>query len=218
MDVAPKQSAKDRIIEKAIDLFRRIGYLAATVDQVCAAAGVSKGAFFHHFASKEELAEACLARWSSMLQEMEQGAAFSRETDPMEKLAGAMQFYIGVFESPEVIKSCLAGTTVQEVSETHPRLREASNACFTAGRIRFAALIDEAAVACGKSVDSRSMASLWLAAMQGGLLLYKASRDPKVIRNTLSQVRDYILSQLAASDEAIRADADTHYPGREDSI
>ncbi|MBX3396386.1 MAG: TetR/AcrR family transcriptional regulator [Phycisphaerae bacterium] len=217
MDQIPKETAKERIIRQAIELFRRTGFLATTVDQVCAAAGVSKGAFFHHFGSKEELAEACLSRWCSMLQEMEQEAPFCRHPDPLEKLKGAMEFHIGVFESPDVIKSCLAGTTVQEVSETHPRLREASNACFTAGRIRFAALIDGAAAACGKPVDSSSMAALWLATMQGALLLYKASNDSMVIRSTLSQVRDYIICQLSASDASKHVGEVSSSPDSEDS-
>jgi TetR/AcrR family transcriptional repressor of nem operon len=54
---APATSARDKIVAAAIDLFRRNGYVATTVDEICAAAGVTKGAFFHHFESKEDLAE-----------------------------------------------------------------------------------------------------------------------------------------------------------------
>jgi AcrR family transcriptional regulator len=41
---------------RAIELARRNGYTATTVDEICTAAGLTKGAFFHHFPSKEALA------------------------------------------------------------------------------------------------------------------------------------------------------------------
>lgn len=191
------ESTRAKLIEAAIGLFRQVGFLAATVDDVCSAAGVSKGAFFHHFESKEALAEACLADWCQLIQKMESSASFQSAADPVARLVGAMDFYIGVFESPDMIKSCLAGTTVQEISETHPRLREAANACFVSGQSRFKLLIDDAAEATGRNVDSDSLASLWLATMQGALLVYKASRDATVIRRTLSQIRELIRSQVS---------------------
>lgn len=201
MPEKPVEDTKTRLIEAAIGPFRRAGFLATTVDDVCSAAGVSKGAFFHYFPSKEALAEACLAHWCQMIQKMESSALFQSAADPVDRLVGAMNFYIGVFESPDMIKSCLAGTTVQEISETHPKLREAANACFVSGQSRFKSLIDAAAVANGRSVDSESMAALWLATMQGALLVFKASRDATVIRRTLTHVRDHICDRIGVRNK-----------------
>ena len=53
-----KPSARDKILAAAFALVRARGYSATTVDDLCAAAGVTKGAFFHHFKSKEDLAVA----------------------------------------------------------------------------------------------------------------------------------------------------------------
>ncbi|MCS6907857.1 MAG: TetR/AcrR family transcriptional regulator [Anaerolineales bacterium] len=52
-----------RILAAAVDQFIRFGYKAASVDQICAAAGVSKGAFYHHFPSKQALFLALLENW-----------------------------------------------------------------------------------------------------------------------------------------------------------
>jgi hypothetical protein len=102
-----------------------------------------------------------------------------------------------------MLKSCLAGTTVQEVFETHPVLRDAANACFASGGARFKAMLD---AACKRGdgrgrrkLDTVSLAALWMAAMQGSLILYKASQDDAVITDSLRHVREYIRALLTGS-------------------
>lgn len=55
MTVATETSARGRVLAAAIDLFARQGYDATSVAEVIAQAGVAKGGFYHHFASKEAL-------------------------------------------------------------------------------------------------------------------------------------------------------------------
>ncbi len=52
-----------RILEVASDLFARNGYDATGVAEICQAAGVSKGAFYHHFATKQKVFVALLEEW-----------------------------------------------------------------------------------------------------------------------------------------------------------
>jgi AcrR family transcriptional regulator len=52
---ADRPSAKDRILEAALDLFAEKGYDATGVQEIVAAAGVTKGALYHHFTAKEEI-------------------------------------------------------------------------------------------------------------------------------------------------------------------
>ena len=47
--------ARERVLSAAVDLFARQGYDGTSVAQVISAAGVAKGGFYHHFASKEAL-------------------------------------------------------------------------------------------------------------------------------------------------------------------
>ncbi len=47
-----RPSARIKLLEAARTLIRTKGFAATTVDDLCAAAGVTKGAFFHHFDSK----------------------------------------------------------------------------------------------------------------------------------------------------------------------
>jgi AcrR family transcriptional regulator len=57
------EETRTKIMEAAIKLFSSTGYNKASVDEICAEAGISKGAFYHHFKSKQELFLALLDSW-----------------------------------------------------------------------------------------------------------------------------------------------------------
>ncbi len=194
-------NTRGELVQQGTDLFRRTGYVATSVDEICTAAGVTKGAFFHHFPSKEALAEECLRNWQQQMAALHRSAAYQAIDDPTEKVLASIDFMIEVFSNPEVQKSCLAGTTVQEVSETNPVLREAAQACFVQGEAYFQSLLDDACQsdACrsrGVTLDTASLASLWMGTIQGSLLLWKASRDPAVIRENLTHLKKYLAGLL----------------------
>ena len=52
----PPHQSKAKLLDAAVRVIRTKGYIATTVDDLCHAAGVTKGSFFHHFDSKEQLA------------------------------------------------------------------------------------------------------------------------------------------------------------------
>lgn len=190
------EATKRNLIGAATELVRRKGYNATSVDDICQQAGITKGAFFHHYSSKEALVEAALSAWHDGVAEQLKDAPFQRLKDPRKRVLGFMDFFIAAFSQPEMLKSCLAGTTVQEAAETHPRLRDAANHCFSGLEQSFGTLLAEATSSSRKKPDIAGLASLWVAVMQGSLILYKASRDEQVIARNLTQIRDHIAAQL----------------------
>jgi AcrR family transcriptional regulator len=85
-----------RILQAALDCFSADGYAAASVEDICRAAGVSKGAFYHHFESKQALFLTLLDDWLRMLEvDME---AMKRSTIP-ETLIQMTSVLPGVFRS-----------------------------------------------------------------------------------------------------------------------
>ena len=190
------ENARESLIGVGTELMRRSGYTATSVEQICTAAGVTKGAFFHHFPSKESLAEACLRNWQEQMASLHRSAAYQSIDDPAEKVLASIDFMIAVFADPVVHKSCLAGTTVQEISETNPVLRDAAYACLARGEEYFRSMLDAACRQRQLKLDTASLARHWMGTMQGALLLYKASRDPDVIRDNLSHFKNYLAGLL----------------------
>jgi AcrR family transcriptional regulator len=86
----PAPTSRDRILAAALDLFLKADVESTSVADICRAAGVSNGSFFHHFPSKDELAlEIVMALrreyWDFVLAEMEP------HTDAMAGVAGAVR-------------------------------------------------------------------------------------------------------------------------------
>ena len=82
-----------RILMAASECFTRSGYDATGVAEICAQAGVSKGAFYHHFEGKQAVFLALLARWLEGLDATMQSARSLGETAPqrLEGLAGMVE-------------------------------------------------------------------------------------------------------------------------------
>src|SRR5262245_25245203 len=87
-----KLSAKDKILDAALMVIRIKGYTATTVDDLCAASHVTKGAFFHHFKSKDDLAIAAAEHWSEMTDALFSAAPYHAYPDPLDRVIGYIDF------------------------------------------------------------------------------------------------------------------------------
>ena len=108
-------TARQKLLDAALSLIRAKGYEATTVDDLCAAAGVTKGAFFHHFASKETLAVAAAEYWSETTGAFFAAAPYHRHTDPLQRVLGYIDFRKAILTGKVPEFTCLVGTMVQEV-------------------------------------------------------------------------------------------------------
>ena len=87
------RETRHRILNTALELFSHTGYETSSVAEICQAAGVSKGAFYHHFPSKQAVFMELLQTWLDMLDEQIKRAQLEAENVPQALLniAGLMQ-------------------------------------------------------------------------------------------------------------------------------
>ncbi|HSK88803.1 MAG TPA: TetR/AcrR family transcriptional regulator [Anaerolineales bacterium] len=90
------EETRSRILESAIKLFSIRGYNKASVDDICAEAGISKGAFYHHFESKQALFRALLDRW---LQTIDNAIEASKDKTAPETFMQMIEAFPYVFEA-----------------------------------------------------------------------------------------------------------------------
>jgi len=90
------EETRARILESSIKLFSNHGFNAASVDDICEDAGVSKGAFYHHFESKQALFLALLDGW---LQTIDTAIEASRDKTAPETFMQMTDAFPFIFES-----------------------------------------------------------------------------------------------------------------------
>lgn len=190
----PKPDARESLIAASFTLVRQRGYAGTSVDELCAAAGVSKGAFFHHFESKDALAVAALDRWSEVSTALFQAAPYQKHRDPLDRVLGYLDFRKGLLKGDVAQFSCLAGTMVQEVYGTHAGIREACDASISGQAATLEADIAEAMKLHGirSSWSAQSLALHIHAVLQGAFILAKAKGGPDVAAASIDHLRRYI--------------------------
>jgi TetR/AcrR family transcriptional regulator, transcriptional repressor for nem operon len=186
--------ARGKLRDAAIELIRKKGYAATSVDELCARAGVTKGAFFHHFPTKDSLAVDAANRWSELSAEVFAAAPYQRLNDPLDRILGYLDFRKAMLQGKVAEFSCLAGTLVQEVYETHPDIRLACDATIGGHAADVERDIAEAMKRYRVRAPwtAESLALHTQAVLQGAFILAKAKGSAGVAEASVDHLRRYV--------------------------
>jgi TetR/AcrR family transcriptional repressor of nem operon len=191
---APRTPTRAKLLDAAFDLFRARGYSATSVDDLCAAAGVTKGAFFHHFASKEALAVAAADHWSETTAKLFAAAPYHAHADPLERVLGYIDFRKGLLRGALPEYTCLVGTLVQETYDSHPAIRAAAERAISGHAAKVGEDIEEAMRRYRVKADwtAQSLALHTQAVLQGAFVLAKAKGGPEIASESIDHLRRYV--------------------------
>ncbi|MBV9734688.1 MAG: TetR/AcrR family transcriptional regulator [Acidisphaera sp.] len=186
--------ARMRLLDAALSVVRAKGYAAASVEELCQAAGVTKGAFFHHFRSKDALAVAAAEYWSETTGALFADAPYHAHDDPLARVLGYVDFRLELIRGAPEKFTCLVGTMVQEVFQTSPAIRAACEASITGHAAHLEADIAEAMRRhrVSGTWNAKSLALHTQAVLQGAFILAKATGDPDAARDSVGHLRRYI--------------------------
>jgi TetR/AcrR family transcriptional repressor of nem operon len=189
-----RHESKTRLLDAALTVIRAKGYAATRIEDVCEAAGLTKGSFFHHFKSKEDLAIAAAEHWIAVTDDLFVSAPYHDHADPVDRLLAYVDFRKALVrgELPEF--TCLAGMMVQEVYTTHPAIRAACGASIAGHAATLVADIEAARRGYGVAGDwsAVSLALHTQAVLQGAFILAKARQDPRVAIDCIDHLRRYL--------------------------
>jgi TetR/AcrR family transcriptional repressor of nem operon len=187
--------AQTKLISAAMQLMLRQGYSATGIDGICTEAGLSKGAFYHSFRGKEEVALAALDAFHRRGLEELRSVDVS-DVPPAERLP---VFVERLAERAEAIweEGCLIGGLATEMARTSDALQERVARSFD----ELAALVAELAAPYVSALPVRGLepvavAEDLLAFIEGTIILARGHRDPKLLRQSL---RRYALQLRAVA-------------------
>jgi TetR/AcrR family transcriptional repressor of nem operon len=186
--------ARQKLLDAAMSVIREKGYVATTVDELCARAGVAKGSFFHHFPDKEALAVAAANYWSEMTGALFALAPYHAHKDPLDRVLGYIDFRRGLLQGDVPDFTCVVGTMVQEVYGTNPAIRDACDASISGHAEKVEADIAEAMKERGIRTNwtAKSLALHTQAVLQGAFILAKAKGGADIAASSVDHLRRYI--------------------------
>ncbi|WP_129793756.1 TetR/AcrR family transcriptional regulator [Sphingosinicella sp. CPCC 101087] len=189
-----KPNAKLKILDAALSVIRAKGYSATTVDELCATAGVTKGAFFHHFKSKDELGVAAAEHWSETTGAKFAAAPYHDHADPLDRLLAYVAFRKALLQGGVPEFTCLIGTLVQETYETVPTIREACDRSISGHAETLEADIEAAMRGRGLSSEwtAKSLALHIQAVLQGAFILAKAKGGAEIAADSIDHLTRYL--------------------------
>ena len=193
----------DKLLDAAIVRVRHRGFAGASVEDICQAAGVSKGAFFHHFRSKDDLAAAAAQRFNARARAQFSDRLQSLD-DPRARLLAYLRLRRDIIVGEPGDFGCYLGTIVQEAHESHAELTAACGAEIFAhaGDIEAMAAAAKARYAPDAAWSPRTLSQFTQCVMQGAFVLAKAGGGPQVARESVDHLIDYVERLLPAETAA----------------
>lgn len=191
-------ATRARILDAAQDLMLDRGFAGTSVDEVIAAAGATKGGFFHHFPSKQELARALVERYVAddmqLLDDL-----FTRaehlSRDPLQQLL----LFVGLQEEAADELSaddpgCLYASFCYERDLFDDSTRAAIADAVLSWRARTRAKLDKVVELYPPRipVDLDALADEGLALFEGAYVLSRALGEPRLLKGQLRHFRNYL--------------------------
>jgi len=178
-----KPSLREDLVNAGLKVMFRSGYTAASVRDICEAAGVPLGSFTNHFHSKEAFAQEVLDRYFAGTKQFVKEALDDKSLTPRQRLKRYLDIISGVAADRKWNLGCLIGDFSLETSTQSKLLRQRLEAIFEEWRAPFASCIAEAQALgeIGSSFDAIDLAEFLLASWEGAILRMKVERSPAAL-------------------------------------
>jgi len=201
-----RRSLRDQILRAGLPVMFRCGYHAASVRDICAAAGAPQGSFTNHFRSKEAFAVEVLDRYFDYLQGLVAQALKDETLTPRQRLKRYLDVITDKLEHDRWMLGCLIGDFSLQVSSHSRLLRKRLDSIFREWRTLFASCI-AAAQSAGEvdsHFDATELAEFLLASWEGAILRMKVERSPAALERFKTIVFETVFRQPRASAAAER--------------
>jgi TetR/AcrR family transcriptional repressor of nem operon len=185
---------RERLLRAAFREIYRSGFQSASLETILASAGVTKGALYYHFESKEELGYAVVEEIIAPDVHRQWLRALESVNDPVDALIGIVQ---GISVRPADVRGgCPLNNLAQEMSPLDAGFRKRLAMIFQAWRDAISAVLREGQAhgSVRRDLQPADAAGLLIAMVEGYGSLAKNAQDPKVMKAGIRNIVDWLQS------------------------
>jgi TetR/AcrR family transcriptional regulator, transcriptional repressor for nem operon len=194
-----KETTRDRLLDASQELFVLKGFALTTVDEICAKAGATKGAFFHHFENKDHLGLLALERFANGRFETMRMGAQAWPSEPV----GRLLAYVGDVRrgssSLQMPRGCLIAIVAMELGATNDVFRKECDRLLGIWAEFVEGLVHDAFVARpspSRRATPAQIAEHFIAVFEGSVVLYRTSGDLGIFDRNLGLFEQYLRTVL----------------------
>jgi len=198
------ERTRERLLQAASREIYRSGFQSASLDTILASAGVTKGALYYHFNSKEALGYAVVEEIIAPDVHGKWVRPFQSVKDPVDALIGAVR---RIPVRPQDVRGgCQLNNLAQEMSPLDPGFRKRMALIFDAWREAVASILREGQAhgSVRRDVEPADAAGLLIAMVEGYAALAKNAQDPKVIKAGIRNMVNWLTSLRAPGNRKRR--------------
>lgn len=195
---------RERILDAAQTLILERGYAGVSIDQLIASLGLTKGAFFHHFKNKRDLARTLIARYAEdgvRLFEENMARARKLSDDPLQQFLILIGLYEELFDGlTEPYPGCLLASYVYELQQFDADVRPIINSEFLHTRKALTALIQRIAAKYPPRapVDALALADTFMSTFEGAFILSKSLGEPAITAQQLRLYKTFVATVFSS--------------------
>ncbi len=184
---------KELIIKQSADLFNTQGYKATSISDITKATGLSKGAIYRHFDNKSDLEKQALRRLAKLVFS-ELGMAIKMAKTFKEKMEATFSFFENYMNTSLFKGGCPLLNAATEVDDTNLVLRQQTYNMLAQLKSSIQKIIENGIKnnQVVSSIDPIFYATIFIATLEGGIMMSKLERSSASILFTISHLRSVV--------------------------
>ena len=186
---------KEKIIHESLKLFSLKGFLSTSLQDILEAAHTSKGGFYNHFGSKEDLFLAVLSKAQRIWRERNL-TGLDEVDSPVNKIKKLLENYRDKYlkDAENFPGGCIFVTLSVELDDQRPHLSQEINKGFAGFREMLKGLLDQGKEAgeLKQEEDTGALAEMIFSGMLGASVLYGTQKSATVLDQSINSLIEYI--------------------------
>jgi AcrR family transcriptional regulator len=190
-------SIKESIIHEALKLFSLKGFSSTSITDILEATGASKGGFYNHFKSKEDLFFAVLEHARQIWREKVL-TDLDRVSQPLEKICKLLENYRDLYlmDSEDIPGGCIFINLAVELADKYPHLADAVNQGFSGFKTMVNNFFNNAKKQglLRGDTSTEAMTEMVFASMLGASMMYSVDKSTENLQRTIGAIIQYLRS------------------------